>query len=441
MGGIELIVMLTMIVFNSVFAAYELALAAVSVTRLQVLVNENTSGARAALHMKENVEASLAAIQLGITLFGAVAAATGGAGAEEEIAPWLQRQLGLSSASTELLAVAVVVLPLTAVTITFGELVPKVFALRNKEWVCLTLSPAMRWFTSSVWPVVWLFETVVTGITDWGQRRFRRGHGENKTEPAEIQELRAATSLARTSRLIGHREEGIILGAARFASRPVREIALPAAAISMLTADEPLADCLVAAHLDMHTRFPVTERRGDPQAILGYANVKDIVAVLRLAPQKPSLRSIMRPLLNFAAAQSIASCLEQLLRENAHIALVRNAAGAVIGMVTLEDIVEELLGDIKDEYDRPPGYATPSGSSWVAGGGIRLSRLRDVTGIDLGQDLPPSGAETLTEWVAGHLGRPVQGGDSIDRAGVRIVVRKVRRQQVLEAQVGRDGRS
>jgi putative hemolysin len=434
MGAVELVIMLAMVAFNSVFAAYEIALAAVSQARLQVLAGEGRAGAKAALYMKENVEASLAAIQLGITLFGAVAAATGGAGAEEDIAPWLASRWGLSMGLAELLAVAVVVAPLTAVTIVGGELVPKVFALRNKELVCLRMSPGMRWFTFSVWPAVWLFETCVIAITDWGERRLRREGG--RLEAAELQELRAVAAMARTSRLIGAREEGIILGAARLASRPVREIMLPAPAISMLPLNASLGDALVSAHLDMHTRFPVTERPGDPGGIVGYVNVKDMVSALRLSPREPSLRGIVRPLQHFSAEDTISGCLERLLREGAHIAVVCDG-GKVAGLVTMEDIVEELLGDIKDEYDRPPSRVTPAGAGWVVGGGTPLSRLREVAGLDLESDLPPGGAATLADWLSGHLGRPAAAGDVVERGGVRVAVRKLRRQALHEAQVAR----
>ena len=131
MWGFEWIVIAVMVALNSVFAAYEIALASVSLARLQLLVRENRTGARAALWMKENMEASLAAVQLGITLVGATAAATGGAGAAEMIAPYFER-MGLSSGWAEFLAIATVVVPLSAVTILLGELFPKVFALRNK---------------------------------------------------------------------------------------------------------------------------------------------------------------------------------------------------------------------------------------------------------------------------------------------------------------------
>jgi putative hemolysin len=437
MGGFELLVILAMIAFNSVFAAYEIALAAVTVARLQVLARENLAGAPRALYMKENVEASLAAIQLGITLFGAVAAATGGAGAEERIAPWIQQRLGLPATVAELVAIAGVVLPLTAVTITFGELVPKVFALRNKEWVCLKLSPGMYWFTRSVWPAVWLFEMVVSAIADWGERRFRQASGSARPEAAELQELRAAATLARTSRLIGHQEENIILAAARLSSRPLREIMLGAEHISLLDLKQSIADCLVKAHLDMHTRFPVTERAGDPQAISGYVNFKDIVTHMRLSPHDPSLRAIVRAIPSFPGNLPIATALEHLMRDRTHIALVRDAQGRVEGMITLEDVIEELVGDIQDEYDLLPTHAVPSGGGWVVGGGLGLVRLRELTGIDLTADSPPDGVRNVSGWVAAQLGRDVRGGEALERSGVRVLVRKVRRQQVLEAQVSR----
>jgi putative hemolysin len=133
----EIVVMLAMVGINAVLAAYEIALASVTRSRLQVLMQEGRAGARSAWHMKNNLEGSLAVVQLGITLVGAIAAATGGVGAEEQLRPHVRAMLGISDGLAEAIAVACVVLPLTVLTIIFGELVPKLFALRNKEWVCL----------------------------------------------------------------------------------------------------------------------------------------------------------------------------------------------------------------------------------------------------------------------------------------------------------------
>jgi putative hemolysin len=432
----EILVMLAMIGTNAILAAYEIALASITLSRLQAFVQEGRAGARAALYMKNNMEGSLAVVQLGITLVGAIAAATGGAGAEEQISPQLQAALGVSDGVAEVIAVACVVIPLTVVTIVFGELIPKLFALRNKEWVCLRLSPAMRSFSFAVWPVVWVLETAVTALMKWGERHWQQRLDRHmKTEAAELQELRASVALARTSRLIGPQEEKIILGAAALAQRPVREIMLPAEAISMLDVNASLGESLIAAHLDMHTRFPVTERPGDPQAIIGYVNFKDIVAHMRLAPHDDSIRAILRTIPSLAEESPVGNCLEQMMRGHYHIALVRSAAGQVVGLVTLEDMMEELVGEIEDEYDRLPVQAVPAGNGWVVGGGLGLERLREISRLDLLQDLPAGGARTVSEWVIGHLPSPLRGGEIVQRGNLRVVVRKVRRQKVLEAQV------
>lgn len=436
MWTVELVVVAVMIALNSVFAGYEIALASVGPARLHSLVTQHRSGAAAALRMKENMEASLAVVQLGITLVGAVAAATSGAGAEETLEPVL-RGWGVSETASQFLAIAMVVAPLTVVTIVVGELVPKVFALRNKEWVCLKLSPAMEWFSFSVWPAVWFLDRTVAGIMKWGERGWG-APGEEGTVEATIQELRAAASMARMSRMIGHREEGIIVSASRLAATPLRKIMLPAEYMGMLIADQTLAEALIAAHQGMHTRFPVTEEEGSPQRIIGYVNFKDIVAALRLSPHEASLRNLVRRLRSFNADTSVADCLEHLMRERTHIALIRDLRGEIVGMITLEDIVEEIVGEIHDEFDRMPAHLTPAGQGWIAGGFVSLGDLRATTGIDL-RPVGEKPIYTLNDWIIEHLDRPPRGGDEVITDTCRVLVRKTRHVLVQEAYLQRRG--
>jgi putative hemolysin len=214
----ELLVILAMVLINGLFAGYEIALTSVSIARVQLLARENRPGAAAALRMKQHMESSLAAIQVGVTLTGAIAAATGGAGAIKDIAPCIQGPLGISETLARVLAIALVVLPLSIVTIVLGELAPKIYAFRNKEAVCLQLSPAMRWFAVCVWPAVWLFEGTVMSLMHWGERRWRKGPQAKKSEAAELLELRAYAAQARALRLIGKQEEDIIVRAARLST-------------------------------------------------------------------------------------------------------------------------------------------------------------------------------------------------------------------------------
>lgn len=437
MGSLEILVVLAMILVNAVFAAYEIALASISVSRLNVLIQENRRGARSALEMKEGIERSLAVVQLGITLVGLTAGATGGAGAEEVLTPVLER-LGVGERAANFLAITLVVVPLTVVTIVIGELVPKLFALRNKEWVCLRLSPVMRGFANAVWPLVWLLEASASMLIDLSERfSHPRSNASSRNEAAELQELRAITSLARTSRLIGAREENIILGAARLSSRHLSEIMLPAEHISMLNLNDSISSSLLAAHMDMHTRFPVAEKPGDPQTIVGYVTFKDIIAVLKNNPSEPSIRSIIRGIPSFYDDLPIATALEQLMREHTHIALVRDHSQKVLGMITLEDIVEELIGDVQDEYDLLPVHVMKAGNGWVVGGGLSPLRFRDLTGVEL----EPLHAtlhtqpHNLAAWIAERIGRVPHGGEEVLYEGFRIVVRKVRRQRALEVSI------
>ncbi len=430
--SIELVVIAAMICFNSVFAAFEIALASVGQSRLQSLVRDQRTGAAAALRMKTRMEASLAVVQLGITLVGATAAATSGAGAGDLIEPFLIEH-GVAESWAELLAIVLVVAPLTVVTIIVGELVPKVYALRNQEWVCLKLSPGMEWFSVAVWPAVWFLETVVQWIMNLSPRA--PGDRDGSGDQATILELRSAAALARMSRVIGHREEGIIVSASRLATTPLRRIMVPAEYMGMLSMDHSLSDALVVAHQEMHTRFPVTERANDAQRIVGYVNFKDIVAAVRIAPRDPSLKSLVRSLRRFRADQSVSEALETMIREHAHIALVTEKDDFVAGMITLEDIVEELVGEIHDEFDRIPSFLNRVGRGWIAGGFVPLARIREETGIELVVDSEKP-IYTLSDWITAKLDRPPRGGDRIEAGDYEVIIRKVRHILVQEAYLG-----
>jgi putative hemolysin len=426
MWTVELAVMLLMIALNSVFAAYEISLASIGAGRLHSLREERKRGSEAAVRMKDNIEGSLAVVQLGITLVGVIAAATGGAGAEETFEPVLLRW-GVPESFSQILAIAIVVVPLTIVTIVGGELVPKVFALRNKELVCLTLSPIMEWFSISVKPAVWFLESAVSWIMSLGRKS-----ASESDEDGAIQELHGAASYARISRLIGQRQEGIILSASLLSSIPVKKITLPSEHIEMLVADQSLSDALISAHQNMHTRYPVTEEAGNAQRIIGYVNFKDIVANMKFMSQSASIRKLIRHLVTFAADAPVSDCMERLIRDRSHIALVKDQAEAIIGMITLEDIIEELVGEIHDEFDRIPMHLNRAGDGWIAGGFVSLNQLREVAGIVL----PPIGDKplyTLNDWVVESLGRPPKGGDLVNSDYCKIVVRKTRNVMVLEA--------
>jgi putative hemolysin len=433
MFGYELVVIVLMLVFNAVFAAYEMGLASISRARLAVLFGEKKKGAAEAAFMKDKMEASLATIQLGITMVGVAAAATGGAGVQETFVPYLQHSLNVSVTFSRILAIVVLMIPLTFVIIVFGELVPKMLALNNKEWIVLRLSPVMKVISQIIYPVVSVIEItvkkVVSLLTRWGGiEPSSQGHW--------LHELRAAVSLARTSQLMGEREEKIVLAAAHLSTHLVRDIMMPAQDISMIYIGSSLSEALVRAHLDMHTRFPICMKENDPQSIEGYVNFKDIVSALRVNPSDPTIKGISRPIKKVNEDMPLSRLLEEMIREKNHIVIVTSNKGAVLGMVTLEDIIEELVGEIEDEFDRLPTHIHPYGSScWIVGGGVSMGTVVSTAGLDWSGKFDKGRSPTVAEWCARQVGQPLKGGEVIESDGLRVVPRKFRRKKVSEAMI------
>ena len=428
--GINLIIILLTLILSAVLVAYEMALASISRARLTVLVNQRKRGAQEALFMKDRMEASLAVVQLFITLMSALAAALGGAGATEWLSPYFKNTFGFSGPLTDLLALLLLIVPLSFLTILFAELIPKTYALKNKVWVCLTLSPPMKVIYQLAYPIVTILEKTVKSVYQFISRR-----GLTKSSSEEqpgLHELAAAVAMARTSRVIGAREEKIVLSAAHLSIRPIKEIMIPIADVSMIAMDSSLSDALIRAHLDMHTRFPVYIQEGNPQTIQGYVNFKDIMMALKLNPEAPNIRGIVRPLKTVTDDKRISQVLEELIQEKLHITLVAAKDGRIVGIVTLEDILEELVGEIEDEFDRLSTYIHPYGGGWIMGGGVSMAMLAQTVGATPANE--DSGLR-LADWAVKKWGRPLEGGEIIPGDGFQVMVRKLRRKKLGEAVV------
>ncbi|MFA5167282.1 MAG: hemolysin family protein [Candidatus Omnitrophota bacterium] len=433
--GFELIIIALMLIINAIFASYEMALASISRARLAALCQQKKKGAEQAAYMKDRMEASLAVVQIGITFAGAVAAATGGAGMQESFTPFLHRTLGILDPLAEVLAVICLVIPLSAFTIIFAELVPKMFALQNKEWVFLSLSPIMKVIAHITNPVVSFFEGTVKRVMRISAGKLRQ---DGPTEEQQgLHDLRSAVTLARTSRVIGAAEEKIVLSAAEFSRRTVSCIMLPASDIVMIPVTDNLSDAFIKAHLEMHTRYPVCEREKDPQTIMGYVNFKDIINALKVNPASPDIRGITRPIPSVNRNSRLSDVLSQLIHDKTHITLVRDEGARVVGLIALEDLIEELLGDIEDEYDRLPSHVHSFGSSWIMGGGVSMGLVSSTLGRELDKPLLAAGGmPTLAEWINQKLGRTPEPGEVMQLGGLTVTARKLRRKKIYECIIG-----
>lgn len=421
-----------MLCLNALLAAYEMALASVSRTKLSILAQEKRPGADKALFMKDHMEGSLAVVQIGITLVGAVAAAVGGAGADEMFSPVLQEHLNLPKRLADTLAVAFVVVPLSFVTIVFAELTPKTFAIKNKEFVVLKFSPIMRVLYSVLSPIVHVMEALVGFFT---RKNFQKNQDPKDAQKAAMADLRTATAIAASSRLFGKTEEKIVLSSALFCIRKIREIQVPIDHVYVLYAGDSIAETFIKAHLDMHTRFPVCETEGDRQSIIGYLNFKDIFMSTKTSSGGTSTRSILRPMLRLEADTIISAALEKMMKDKQHISLVTEH-GRITGILTLEDIFEEMVGEIEDEYDFFPSYIRPFGQAVVASSTALMQDVYQALELPIPADLPTT--QTVEQWITARLGREAAKNDKIKYGGLLLDPRKFRRHKLMEALITKD---
>lgn len=418
-----------MLAINALLAAYEMALASISRTKISILFQENQSGAQAALFMKDHLEGSLAVVQIGITLAGAVAAAMGGAGAEEAFKPFLA-QMGITGPAAHALSIACVVVPLSFVTIVFSELVPKTFAIKNKEWVVLKFSPLMRVVYAFLQPVVEVMEKLVRFCT---QKAPSKTQDPKTAKKAALTDLRTAAAIASSSRLFTQAEEKMVLATAQFCVRTIAEIQVPLSQVYFLNAQDSIADTFLKAHLDMHTRFPVLEDPQDPQSIIGYLNFKDIFSSTKTAGSAhTSTRSIVRPIFKLEEDTLISTALQKLMANKQHICLVTDD-GKITGILTLEDIFEELVGEIEDEYDFSLAYIRPFGESLLVSATAKMTDVFVALNLPLPADVSPT--QTVAQWVGVQLGRTPTKNEKINAAGLILETRKFRRHKLVEALV------
>ncbi len=309
----------------------------------------------------------------------------------------------------------------TFLMIQFTEILPKTLGVRfNRQ-----LAKIIAWPLNSSIPV---FEPILK-LVQWLNKPF--GLKYDKTAATStIEEISALAGLARLTNQIGSHQERIIKGASRLSGLSARQVMIPVQQISFLSASKTLMEALIAAHIDTHTRFPVCES-DDPDKVLGYVNFKEMVYFMRTNPNEPNFRGIIRPVQFVSPEDSAANLLRLFVEQHVHIAIVKDAKGVTLGLVTLEDLVEELVGELEDEFDRlPKMFHTLSGGTWMVGGGVMMTELTRQIQLDV----PPS-QETLATWLGNRLGHIPKPGDSYKQGNIEFLVRRVKRGKAFEVAV------
>lgn len=409
----DLAVLLGLTLLNAVFAGAEIAVISVRGSRLRELADEAHPGARAVLALRGNPEQFLATVQVGITVVGAAAGAFGGSVLAVPLAATL-RDLGAGEWA-EAAAFALVVSLVSFLSIVFGELVPKSLALRAAERYALRVARPLLWLSRIAKPIV-MFLTAASNLV-LKPLHDRTTFTETRMSPEELhQVVEEAASMGALQPEAGEIvSRAIDLGALR-----VSAVMVPRAGIAWMPANATPEQAHRILQSGAHTRYPV--RGAEEQDVLGYVLARDLYDQLLL--REFDLHAVLRKLPFVPERIGAVEVLRQLQAKRSKIAIVVDDYGAVEGLVSMEDIAEELVGEMLSEYERPSGDIRREGEdSFLVAGVAQVHELNRELDADL-----PTGPDWST--IAGLV---IAKTGSIPPPGRRVMLDGEIEAEVLDA--------
>jgi len=323
-------IILGCLLINAVLSAIEMAFVSLSLPQLKSLARSGDTIAAKLLKYRENPERALSVLQVGITLVGAISAAAGGAGAEEILRPIFENTFKLREDIATALAVGVVVLPLTYVSVVIGELVPKILALRHPLLIAKLGARVLHLLNYLFAPFVWLLEKSTKLITK--PIRIRHDHNQRKIEEVNIEQLT-------------HHHRQYVINLVDLENKRIRDIMVPWNQVNIIHVTQTMQKVAEIILQSGHTRLPVV----DDQNVIGVLHTKEFMSYREAGAS--DWTSIVRPILKVRETESLIRALRMMQISRRHMSLVISKDDVLIGIITLEDIIEEIVGDIYDEDD------------------------------------------------------------------------------------------
>jgi putative hemolysin len=406
-----LVAVLLLVLANAFFVAAEFSLVSARRTRIEQLAQEGNASAIAARKAIEHLDSYIAATQLGITL-ASLALGWIGEPAIAHIFDPLLHLLPTEWASTvgHSLAVAIAFALVTALHIILGELAPKSIALQRPERIALLVARPTALFLAVFRPVI----RIMNGIGNLVVRLlgFEPAHGHTNVHSPE--ELEMLVHSSREAGLLEESEERLLHRAFDFGDVQIREVMRPRTEVDAVAVDMPLRELLRIIGASHHSRYPVYQ--GTMDTVLGVLHTKDLLDAIGKEPHLLTvesasfdLSSILRTPLFVPQTTDVDDVLDQMKRTKTHIAVVIDEYGGMAGVATMEDIIEELVGDVQDEFDAEPNPIETRGNVTLVDGLVSLSEIMDRFGQPEGKVL----STTLGGYVAERLDRIPVVGDTV----------------------------
>jgi putative hemolysin len=422
----DVALVLAFVVLGGLFAAAEMALVSLRPGQVSRFAQQGRRGRQVA-RLVDDPNRFLSAVQIGVTLAGFFSSAVGAVTLAEPVGAALQR-IGVGASVASTIALVLVTVVVAYVSLVLGELAPKRIALQRAESVARLAAVPVDALARLARPLIWLLGRSSDLVV-----RLTGGDPQQGREVVTEEELRDLVAQNEELTLDERRLIAEVLDAG---DRPIREIMIPRLDVSALQQDLTVPQAVEATSGRPFSRYPVVD--GGLDDVVGFVHLRDL-----LTARDPGVRvrALARPVLRLPDSRRALPALAEMRRRHAHLAVVVDEYGGSAGIVTLEDLIEELVGDITDEFDvalaggddgedgkdrRPPELPTEPVEAQ-----LRLDEFADVTGVVL----PPGPYDTAAGWVVRELGRIPREGDSavleVERFGrVRLVVERMRGRRV-----------
>ncbi|MFM2137127.1 MAG: hypothetical protein RJA84_255 [Actinomycetota bacterium] len=396
-----------LIILAAFFVAAEIALISLRDSQVRQIATRGKRGARVAA-LAEHPNRLLAAVQIGVTVSGFLSAALGADQLGDYVIPWLE-SLGLATGWATTISLIGVTLVIAYFSLVFGELVPKRVALFRAEEIAMTTAGIIDVVANIFRPIIWL----LSKSTDFVVRAFGVDPKEQRSQMSEEELLDLVTGHA----ALTEEERDIVEEVFNASERQVHEVMVPRTEVDFMDASLTVGKAIELAVDKAHSRYPVV--RGSSDEVVGFIHVRDLLDT-SLANKSTKIVELVRNIMYLPGTKGVLPALSEMRTQGQHLAIVLDEYGGTDGIVTLEDLVEVLIGDIRDEYDEDDSEVSleERTGDFEVDGLISIEDLIEETKLDI----PEGPYETASGFVMHFLGRIPQVNDVVNVNGLRITV-------------------
>ena len=425
---------LFLVLLNGFFVAAEFAMVKVRSSRIETLLHEGNTRARFAKKLVEHLDEYLSACQLGITLASLGLGWIGEPAIADMIEP-VMVGLGFSTQMVHAVSFALAFSIITALHIILGELAPKSLAIQKADSVTLWTSVPLIGFYKLMYPFIWILNTIANWILQAVGIQTANEHEAAHTE----EEIRILMEESHKQGYINKTELTFVDNIFEFAERNAREVMIPRTDMVCLYAEDSFAVNLDKAIEEQLTRYPVCDP--DKDNIIGFVHIKDLLRAVA-KEKNPDLRALVREIMAIPESMPISDLLKRLQKDRAQVAIVVDEYGGTAGLVTIEDILEEIVGEIQDEFDEErPLVETRGEHTYSVDGRMLIETVSEMIGIPL----ESNDFDTIGGWVYSMVEiEPVVGQkvlynqyefiiEEVDHVRInRVLIRKLPQHEQLE---------